>query len=112
MKHIRQQIILKEFFEAKASKAEAYFIKRSRKFVLSSDQSSTSSAASDDDMPVEKLDAQIGEELAQTAIKRSEQHILQLEQVASGTLKLQSRTKRKKLAKKVKIQEKYRWNLA
>ena len=61
--HIRQQIMMHEFFKTKVSKVQAYFIKRSRKFVLSSDQSATSSA-SGDDISGRKLDSQIREELA------------------------------------------------
>ena len=55
-----------EFFKTKVSKVQAYFIKRSRKFVLSSDQSPSSSAS--DDISAKKLDSQIREELAKTEV--------------------------------------------
>ena len=58
VRHIKHQIILEQFFKAKVSRVQAYFIKRNRKFVLSSGQSSTSSAASDD-MTAAKVDSLI-----------------------------------------------------
>ena len=57
VRHIKRQIILEQFFKAKVSRVQAYFIKRNRKFVLSSDQSSTSSAS--DDIPAAKVDSLI-----------------------------------------------------
>ena len=58
VRHIKYQIRLEQFFKAKVSRVQAYFIKRNRKFVLSSGQSSTSSAASDD-MTTAKVDSLI-----------------------------------------------------
>ena len=58
VRHIKYQIRLEQFFKAKVSRVQAYFIKRNRKFVLSSDQSPTSSA-SDNNMPAAKLDSLI-----------------------------------------------------
>ena len=58
VRHIKRQIILEQFFKAKVSRVQAYFIKRNRKFVLSSKQSSSSST-SNDDMKAAKLDSLI-----------------------------------------------------